>query len=111
MQRYLLPTPTTPTAGAPFWLLVCDSAAVRFGGGKLKTDMDHDGTPDSSGADKEMKSAYIVLDITNPESTPKVLAEITFDDLGYTTSYPGVVVMDPKDTATANDWYLVLGWT
>ena len=82
---------------------------MRFGGGKLKTDMDHDGIPESAGGDVEMKSAYIVLDITNPETEPRLLAEITFDDLGYTTSYPGVVVMDPKDTATANDWYLVLG--
>jgi len=82
---------------------------MRFGGGKLKTDMDRDGQPDSSAADKQMKSAYIVLDITNPEIKPRVLAEITFDDLGYTTSYPGVVVMDPKDTLSANKWYLVLG--
>jgi type IV pilus assembly protein PilY1 len=82
---------------------------MRFGGGKIKTDMDHDGIPESAGGDTDMTSAYMVLDITNPEKEPRVLAEITFDDLGYTTSYPGVVVMDPKDTATANDWYLVLG--
>jgi Tfp pilus tip-associated adhesin PilY1 len=81
---------------------------MRFGGGPLKTDMDRDGVPDSSGGDVQMKSAYIVLDITNPEIQPRVLAEISFDDLGYTTSYPGVVVMDPK-TTSANDWYLVLG--
>jgi type IV pilus assembly protein PilY1 len=83
---------------------------MRFGGGKIKTDMDHDGIPESAGGDTDMTSAYMVLDITNPEKEPRVLAEITFDDLGYTTSYPGVVVMDPKDTATANDWYLVLGY-
>lgn len=99
----------TPDADHPYGWGTVLVVGMRFGGGKLKTDMDHDGTPDSSGLDKQMQSAYIVLDITNPETKPRVLAEITFDDLGYTTSYPAVVVMDPKDTLSANDWYLVLG--
>ena len=84
---------------------------MRLGGGPLKTDKDHDGRYEPNGAspDTEMRSAYIILDITDPESPPTVLAEITFDDLGFTTSYPAVIVMDPKDTTNANDWYLVLG--
>jgi type IV pilus assembly protein PilY1 len=57
-----------------------------------------------------MKSAYFVLDITDPESEPKVLAEIAFDGLGYTTSSPTVVVMkSTSDPNVPNNWYLVLG--
>ena len=84
---------------------------MRLGGGPIKTDKDHDGKyePNAASADEEMRSAYVVLDITDPESPPELLAEITFDDLGFTTSYPAVIVMDPKDTTNANDWYLVLG--
>jgi type IV pilus assembly protein PilY1 len=43
---------------------------MRFGGGKIKTDMDHDGIPESAGGDTDMTSAYMVLDITNPEKEP-----------------------------------------
>jgi type IV pilus assembly protein PilY1 len=81
---------------------------MRLGGGPIKTDKDHDGYYDSN-SDVEMSSAYVILDITDPESPPTLLAEITFDDLGFTTSYPAVIVMDPTDTVNANDWYLVLG--
>ena len=81
---------------------------MRLGGSPIKTDKNHDGYYDSNN-DVEMSSAYVIMDITNPESPPKLLAEITFDDLGYTTSYPAVIVMDPTDTINANDWYLVLG--
>ena len=85
---------------------------MRLGGAPIKTDNDHDGNyepPAGGGNDQIMRSAYIILDITNPESPPKVLAEINFDKLGYTTSYPAVIVMDPTDTTNANDWYLTLG--
>jgi type IV pilus assembly protein PilY1 len=80
---------------------------MRFGGGVIGTDKDHDGTYESD--DQQMRSAYIIMDITNPETAPKVLAEVTFSDLGFTTGYPTAIVMDPADTASANDWYLVLG--
>ena len=81
---------------------------MRLGGSPIKTDKNHDGYYDSNN-DVEMRSAYVIMDITNPEAPPKLLAEITFDDLGYTTSYPAVIVMDPTDEINANDWYLVLG--
>jgi Tfp pilus tip-associated adhesin PilY1 len=85
-------------------VLVC---GMRFGGGIIGTDKNHDGTFDA--ADQQMRSAYIIMDITNPETVPKILAEVTFSDLGFTTAYPTAIVMDPTDTASANDWYLVLG--
>ncbi|MBW2072778.1 MAG: hypothetical protein JRI89_16210, partial [Deltaproteobacteria bacterium] len=84
-------------------------SGMRLGGGMIGTDKDHDGTFDAT-TDVTMKSAYFVLDITDPESPPEVLAEITFDGLGFTTSYPTVAVMkSTTDPATPNKWYLVLG--
>jgi type IV pilus assembly protein PilY1 len=81
---------------------------MRFGGGRIRTDKNHNGTFEAD--DVTMKSAYFILDITNPEAPPKVLAEVSFDDLGYTTSYPGVVLMrDDASTPPVNNWYLVLG--
>jgi type IV pilus assembly protein PilY1 len=82
---------------------------MGLGGGRIRTDKDHDGTYDVN-SDQIMKSAYFVLDITDPESAPVLLAEISFDDLGFTTSYPGGLVVKTRDSGTdPNDWYLVLG--
>ena len=92
-------------------ILVC---GMRFGGGKIRTDKDHDGNFEND--DQIMKSAYFVLDITDPESAPELLAEISFDDLGFTTSYPGAILVYPQDPLDReadankeNKWYLVLG--
>ncbi len=89
-------------------LMVC---GMRFGGGTIRTDKDKDGVyepNDPTHPDHEMKSAYFILDITNPEAAPKVLAEFTFSDLGFTTGYPTVILMNPKET-TENKWYLAVG--
>jgi type IV pilus assembly protein PilY1 len=60
-----------------------------------------------------MSSAFFIFDITNPESPPTLLGEISFDGLGFTTCYPAVIPMNDKDLVTgainANNWYLVLG--
>jgi len=97
------PTGTHP--GGWGTVLVC---GMGLGGGRIRTDKDHDGVYESG--DRVMKSAYMVLDITNPETVPKLLAEISFDDLGFTTSYPGAIVVKSLDTGTdPNNWYLVLG--
>ena len=97
------PTGTHP--GGWGTVLVC---GMGFGGGKIRTDKDHDGIYESG--DQIMKSAYVVMDITNPEIAPELLAEISFDDLGFATSYPGAIVVKSKDTGSdPNDWYLVLG--
>ena len=56
-----------------------------------------------------------MLDITNPEVPPKVLAEITHPDLGYATSFPSVIAVANRGTNTANldptkeGWFLVFG--
>ncbi len=100
----IFPADSTHTNGWGTVMVV----GMRLGGSPIKTDKDHDGYYDSN-TDVEMRSAYVIMDITNPESPPKLLAEISFDDLGFTTSYPAVIVMDPTDTTNANDWYLALG--
>ncbi len=86
---------------------------MRFGGGKIRADMDKtDGIYDSS-TDRTMTSAFYVLDITDPEAPPDVLAELSFDGLGYTTCYPAVAILKDKDPETKviqeNEWYLVIG--
>ena len=89
-------------------------AGMRFGGGEIDADMDKtDGASIFVAGDRTMTSAYCIFDITDPEQEPRVLAEISFTGLGYTTCYPGVIPMKDKDPVTgdidANDWYLVLG--
>ncbi len=87
-------------------VLVC---GMKFGGGKIRADVDKNNVYDPD-TDRTMTSAFIVMDITDPESGPKVIAELTFPNLGFTTCYPNVVVMKDKDSANDdNDWYLVLG--
>ena len=88
-------------------------AGMRFGGGEVKVDYNKDGNAYDSSVDRTVKSAYVVMDITNPEAPPRVLAELTFDDLGYTTCYPTVMAMQPtasnNNQAASNRWTLVFG--
>lgn len=84
---------------------------MRLGGGQIIADMDKtDGNAFQAG-DRTMTSAFFILDITDPETAPEVLAELSFDGLGYTTCYPAVIPMKDKDDngINANEWYLVLG--
>ncbi|MFH1488307.1 MAG: hypothetical protein ABII06_05345, partial [Pseudomonadota bacterium] len=91
---------------------------MRLGGGKIQADMDKTDMSAFSGAtDQVMSSAYFVLDVTDPESEPVVLAEFAFPNLGFTTSYPTVIPMRHRvvagdGTITFDDpgaWYLVIG--
>jgi type IV pilus assembly protein PilY1 len=102
----------TDTDTDPNWgtLIV---AGMRFGGGQITADMDKtDGNTVNAGVDRTMSSAFFILDVTDPESVPKVIAEISFKGLGYTTCYPTVIPMKDKDafgTINENEWYLVFG--
>ena len=69
---------------------------------------------------KTMRSAYVVLDVTNPEEPPKLLAEISHPELGFTTSRPALVKRrvaaqnsegesDWSAQPVVNDWYLAFG--
>ena len=53
---------------------------MGLGGGPMNVNV--------NGVGKTLRSAYVVLDITNPEKPPKLLAEITHPELGFTTSKP-----------------------
>ena len=82
---------------------------MRFGGGKIRADWDKNNDYDPD-IDRTMKSAYFILDITNPWYPPRVLAEITSDELGFTTCYPAIVTFKNHVTALDNnEWYLVFG--
>jgi len=61
----------------------------------------------------KLGSAYVVLDITNPEKPPTVLAEITHDNLGFSTSFPTVIAVRDRGCkvggCTDDRWYLTFG--
>ncbi len=86
---------------------------MRFGGGKIAADIDKEDGGYKSAVDKVMTSSFTIMDITNPEEPPKLLAEITFPDLGFTTCHPGVIPMRDFDILTHeekdNQWYLIFG--
>ena len=89
-------------------------SGMRFGGGEIIADMDKKDGASVTGVDRTMSSAFFILDITDPESAPKVLAEIKFEGLGYTTCYPVVIPMKDKEiegsgSIMENEWYLVFG--
>nr|MBI3612223.1 hypothetical protein [Nitrospirota bacterium] len=61
-------------------------------------------------------SAYVVLDITDPEQNPVLLWSFSQADLGYTTSFPAIMRLKPACTAanckvdkTDAKWYMVAG--
>jgi type IV pilus assembly protein PilY1 len=85
-------------------------AGMRFGGGNdstgIQVDIDGDGDADN---DVQTKSAYVILDITDPESPPTVLAELSPPNSQFTTSVPQVVGFGDASGDKANTWYLVFG--
>lgn len=111
-------------------------AGMRLGGGEMVVDTGNNGyggvNPKSSCSarthmtnahhpssncdndDAVLSSAYVVLDITDPEQPPTVLAEVggytggSYSKLGYTTSYPTAMAMRAIDNSV-NGWYLVFG--
>lgn len=87
-------------------------AGMRLGGGKIEADIDKtDGNALNTGTDRTLTSAYVIMDITNPEQAPTLLGEITMPGQGFTTCYPTVMPMTARNanTAAANQWYLVFG--
>lgn len=84
---------------------------MRFGGGEILADIDKTDGSNVTEADRTMTSAYYIFDITDPEVKPTLIAEFSFDHLGYTTCYPAVIPMKDKtdEGINQNDWYLVFG--
>jgi type IV pilus assembly protein PilY1 len=84
-------------------------AGMRFGGGKMTVDTAGDGLGGGTASDDhDFRSAYVVMDVTDPEQDPVLLAEITDPNLGYTTSYPTAFAVRKNDDSL-NQWYLVFG--
>jgi type IV pilus assembly protein PilY1 len=85
---------------------------MRLGGGPITVDTAADGlTGDTTPGDNRVfQSAYVILDITNPEEGPRVLAEIQVPDSSFSTSYPAVMTVKDK-TASFDDnkWFLTFG--
>lgn len=84
-------------------------AGMRFGGGAFPLDTDGDATADTTTA-----SAYVVFDITDPESPPVLLAELTAPTLGFTVGEPVVVKRRAPASGSFtntpnNKWLLVVG--
>ncbi|MFP3983068.1 MAG: pilus assembly protein [Desulfurivibrionaceae bacterium] len=62
---------------------------------------------------REFRSAYFFLDITDPETPPRLLGETTFTidsdelNLGYTVAAPAIISM--RTDSGNQKWYLVMG--
>lgn len=72
-------------------------AGMRLGGGAI--------TVDIGGTNRTFRSAYYVFDITNPEKRPKLLWRFTDANLGFTTSYPGIIHIN----GSPEKWFVVVG--
>jgi type IV pilus assembly protein PilY1 len=86
-------------------------AGMRFGGGTMTVDTAADGLGGNDADpsdDHKFRSAYVIMDITNPENPPKLLAELSHENFGLTTSYPTAMAVRQTDESV-NKWYLVFG--
>lgn len=87
-------------------------AGMRLGGAAIQADIDKtDGNGLNAAIDRTMTSAYVIMDITDPESPPNVLAEISLPGQGFTTCAPAIMPMSSPNAGTAdqNRWYMVFG--
>ena len=81
-------------------------AAMRLGGGAYPNlDWNAKSTLDAA---YTSRSAYVVMDVTDPESPPKVIAEITHPEMGFTSGQVAVTRSN-CDTDPECDWHLVIG--
>ena len=86
--------------GAPISLNVRDNA-------KGFSDFTSNGAPITA---LTQRSAYVLMDITDPEQPPTLIAELTdpTDNMGFTTSYPTVAAF--RSNGNEDDhWYLIFG--
>lgn len=87
-------------------------AGMRMGGAAMEVDIDKtDGDAFKEGLDRTVSSAYVIMDVTDPESEPGVLAEISLPGQGFTTCIPAIMPMSSPNAKNAdeNKWYLVFG--
>ncbi len=74
---------------------------MRFGGGEYQ--IDRDGNPLTNDV-STLRSAYMVFDITDPESTPELITEVTDPSMGFTLASPELV-----KNGIDGHWYLAFG--
>lgn len=113
------PTPTAAGCIHPHGWGTVMVVGMRFGGGPLSlTPLAKPGFNGFSPLPLTMnfRSAYVLMDITNPEAAPNVLAELTDPTgrLGYSTALPTVAAFsqrsnNPGTSTTAEKWYLTFG--
>jgi type IV pilus assembly protein PilY1 len=87
-------------------------AGMRMGGAAMEVDIDKtDGDAFKEGLDRTVSSAYVIMDVTDPESPPNVLAEISLPGQGFTTCIPAVMPMSRPNAKHRDDnkWYMVFG--
>lgn len=90
---------------------------MRFGGGTLNTPITdtaaYSGFQLNGATSLTFRSSYIVLDVTNPEHAPALIAEISDPALAFTTSYPTSIAVaqtgNSSSSGAAGNWYLVFG--
>lgn len=90
------------------------AVGMRYGGGALE--IDRDGNSGTTSDRTTLRSAYLLFDITDPESAPELIAEITHPDMGYTLADPEIVKRRSPNAngsytsnVSVNDWYMVFG--
>ncbi len=80
---------------------------------QVVADFNNDGDTTDPSDTRIFYSGYVVLDITDPDATPKVLSAFSHALLGLTTSYPTVVRTSPagdgKNDHTNAKWLMVMG--
>lgn len=92
----------------------CSSCVNGTGEARVVTaDFDANGNTTSAGDTRVFLSSYFVLDITNPEKDPVLLWTFRDMDLGFTTSVPAVLRVNPaadaQTSSTNEKWYVVFG--
>ncbi len=80
-------------------------AGMRFGGGAMTIDTAGNGflaAPNDTD-DKTRRSAYVIMDVTDPESPPNLLGEIQLPDASFTTVYPATMAVKEQTPYTCPD--------
>jgi Tfp pilus tip-associated adhesin PilY1 len=88
---------------------------MNLGGGEMEVDVMLSGKKKTES--HSFRSAYVIIDITNPEVEPTVLGEISPPDDSFASVYPTVAYFQDADEDTTcesnstacNSWYLVFG--
>lgn len=104
-------TPSTKHPGGWGTILVVN---MRLGGGPftVRIDDDRDGVVD----DYVVRPSVMIFDVTDPESEPELIAELSHPQMGYTLGRPAVVKYRRSASEgstftnpSANEWLLVFG--